>query len=73
METAIRLNANGDLLDEEPFDVVTGVLPIIPTIVPTPEGVDIVYSRYDEDNGEAPRAFARSVARLPLLRRHAVR
>jgi hypothetical protein len=70
---AIRLNPQGDLLDEEPFDVVTDVLPIIPSIVPTPEGVDIVYSRNDAANGDAPRAFARSLARLPLLRRHAVR
>jgi hypothetical protein len=72
---AIRLDPNGELLDKEPFDVVTDVRPVIPSIVPTAEGVDIIYSRNDEDNGEAPRAFARSLARLSplLLRRHAVR
>jgi hypothetical protein len=72
---AIRLNPVGDQLDQEPFDVAPGVLAGVPSIVPTAEGVDIVYSRYDEDNGAAPRAFARSLARLPpsVLRRHAVR
>lgn len=72
---AIRLDPNGELLDKEPFDVVTDVRPVIPSIVPTAEGVDIIYSRNDEDNGEAPRAFARSLARLPpsLLRRRGVR
>lgn len=72
---AIRLDPNGELLDQEPFDVVTDVRPVIPSIVPTAEGVDIIYSRNDEDNDGAPRAFARSLARLPpaLLRRHAVR
>jgi hypothetical protein len=72
---AIRLNAVGEQLDQDAFDVAPGVLAGTPSIVPTAEGVDILYSRYDQDNGAAPRAFARSLARLPpsLLRRHAVR
>jgi hypothetical protein len=72
---AIRLTPVGDQLDLEPFDVAPGVLRGTPSIVPTVEGVDIIYSRYDADNGQAPRAFARSLARLPplVLRRHAVR
>jgi len=72
---AIRLDAVGDQLDPEPFDIAPGVLRGTPSIVPTAEGVDIIYSRNDADNGQAPRAFARSLARLPplVLRQRAVR
>jgi hypothetical protein len=79
---AIRISRNGDPLDDAPFDVVAGAPFDVPaatdtgtSIVPTFEGVDIVYSHDDEANWDAPRAFARSLARLPpsVLRRHAVR
>jgi|GEM_PF-2484761 len=72
---AIRLNRYGDPLDDAPLDVATGILKTTPFPVLTPDGVDIVYSRIDAANGDAPRAFARSLARLPPapLRQHAIR
>jgi hypothetical protein len=71
---AIRISRNGDPLDDAPFDVATADLAGT-SIVPTSEGVDVVYSHGDEANGDAPRAFVRSLARLPpsVLRRHAAR
>ncbi|HXH39709.1 MAG TPA: hypothetical protein VNN08_13855 [Thermoanaerobaculia bacterium] len=77
---AVRLNQFGDPL-EEPFDVAADVPELYsdgysfgPSIVPTPDGVAIVYSRNDVANGDAPRAFERSLARLPpsLPRRRVV-
>ena len=72
---AIRLNRYGDPLEDAPVDVAEGILRTTPCLVLTSDGVDIVYSRNDAANEGAPRAFARSLARLPpsLLRRHAVR
>jgi hypothetical protein len=71
---AIRLNPAGDAIDDAPFDVAVDVLGYVPpSVVPTPDGVVIVYSRMDATN-DAPRAFERSLARLPpsLPRRRSV-
>ncbi len=81
---AVRLNQFGDPI-EPPFDVATDVSlwrpdfetdflasPVLygPSIVPTPDGVVIIYSRGDPANGDMPRAFERSLARLqPALPR----
>jgi hypothetical protein len=70
---AIRLSQSGDPIDDEPFDVAVGVLPHVPSIFSTTDGVVIVYSRSDEANAGAPRAYERSLARLPpSLPRHRV-
>lgn len=69
---AVRLNQFGDPI-EDPFDVAADVLLEIsgdillngPSIIPTSDGVNIVYVRADEANAGAPRAFERSLARLP--------
>jgi len=62
---ALRLNVAGEPVDDTPFDVAIDALTTIPpSIVPTPEGVVIVYSRRDTITG-LPRAFERSLARLP--------
>lgn len=70
---AVRFNQLGNPI-EAPFDVATGIPSVVmsPSIVPTPDGVIIVYSRNDAANGDAPRAFKRSLARLPPPRRHVV-
>ncbi|HEX7681670.1 MAG TPA: hypothetical protein VF713_26350 [Thermoanaerobaculia bacterium] len=61
---AVRLNQFGDAI-ETPFDVATDVLSPGPSVIPTPDGVAIVYDRTDETNYGVPRAFERSLARLP--------
>jgi hypothetical protein len=61
---ALRLNQFGDAI-ELPFDVATDVLAHGPSVVPTSDGVTILYDRPDETNTGVPRAFERSLARLP--------
>ncbi len=61
---AVRLNQFGDTI-EPPFDVASDVLGHGPSVVPTSDGVTILYDRSDETNTGVPRAFERSLARLP--------
>jgi hypothetical protein len=70
---ALRLNPLGSPI-EEPFVVATNVswTSAGPSIAPTPDGVVIAYSRPDATNGNTPRAFERSLARLSLQRRRGV-
>ena len=73
---AFRLNANLSPLDREPIELARGATPDGPCIIPTPEGVAIAYSRFDDSNGGAPRAFMRALARSdapPPSRRRGVR
>jgi hypothetical protein len=70
----MRFAPNLVRLDSEPFEVSAGPAPLLPPwIVPTPAGVLIGYSRVDEANGDAPRAFMRALDRLPSHRRAAGR
>ncbi|HXH39710.1 MAG TPA: hypothetical protein VNN08_13860, partial [Thermoanaerobaculia bacterium] len=61
---AIRLDRFANPIDAEPFDVAADALSYTPSIVPTADGVVIAYSRNDAANGDAPRAFERSLARI---------
>jgi hypothetical protein len=63
---ALRIDQLGNPIDA-PFDVAIGVPLVVmgPSIVPTADGVNIIYTRTDASNGDAPRAFKRSLARLP--------
>jgi hypothetical protein len=61
---AARMNPFGDAIDLQPIEVSADALAYSPSVVPTPDGVEIVYSRNDADNGDAPRAFKRSLVRL---------
>ncbi len=72
---AVRLNQFGDPI-EAPFNVAADVYPGLfdpsgpkpPLIVPTADGVVIVYSRNDAASGDVPRAFERSLASPPRRR-----
>jgi len=71
---AMRLDASGRLLDAAPFDVASRGIATKPSIAVTDRGVIIAYSRSDPEAGNAPRAFTRTLDRLPLLsRRQSVR
>jgi hypothetical protein len=62
----IRLDRTGEPIDLEPFIVTPfPVVPFAPALAPTTAGLAIGYSRHDADNGYAPRAFARTLQRLP--------
>jgi hypothetical protein len=62
---AIRLNANGEFIDPEPFDVTPPfAMPEKPSLAAVPGGVMIAYSRRDPAN-VVPRAYARTLERLP--------
>ena len=63
---AIRLDASAKPLDDAPFVVSPlGAIRDRPSISVTESGVDIAYSRIEDANGGAPRAFVRSLDRLP--------
>jgi hypothetical protein len=62
---AVRLNQFGDSI-EPPFDVAANVLPHGPSLIPSPDGVTIVYDRPDEANS-ARRAH--SDVRWPVYRK----
>jgi hypothetical protein len=62
---AMRLSRDGAVIDE-PFDIATGIVPSTPSVVRTPSGVLVAYSRVDQAGGGAPRAFVRAIDRLPL-------
>lgn len=72
---AMRLDIDGQPLDSAPFDVSpSGATTDRPSFAVTSTGVDIAYTRSDERAGGVPRAFARSLDRLPpILRGRAVR
>lgn len=62
---AIRLDANGAFLDPAPFDVsAPGAAADKPSLAAVPGGVIITYSRRDSADG-VPRAYARTLERLP--------
>ena len=60
---ALHLDRNLDPIESAPFDVFSVAGPLTPPrLVPTPNGVLVVYSRSDlENSGGAARAFARSI------------
>jgi hypothetical protein len=61
----MRLDANLEPIDSEPFDVFSGPGPLsIPWLVSTPTGVSIAYSRTDAANGDQLRVFVRTLDRL---------
>lgn len=72
---AMRLDTNGQLLDNAPFEIApSGSTTASPSIAPVAGGVIIGYSRATAENGGAPRAFTRTldaIARVP--RRQSVR
>lgn len=62
---AMRLTSDLQPLDDAPFLVAENVTFFSrPTIVPTEDGVMIGYSRSDEEHGNVPRAFTRTLARI---------
>ena len=63
---AIRLDASATPIDAAPFFVSPpGATRDRPSISVTQSGVEIAYSRIEDTNGGAPRAFVRSLDRLP--------
>lgn len=72
---AIRLSRTLEPLDSEPFDVAADVTGDAPSLALSSDGVRIAYSRFDDANGRAPRAFTRTLARSepPPPRRRGVR
>lgn len=63
---AIRLDEGLRRIDPEPFEVTSGPAPLLPPwLITTPGGVLIAYSRADDANGGAPRAFMRALERIP--------
>jgi hypothetical protein len=63
---AIRLDERLQRLDLAPFEVTSGPVPLLPPwLIATPTGVLITYSRADDANGGAPRAFMRALERIP--------
>ncbi|PYQ31561.1 MAG: hypothetical protein DMF56_00160 [Acidobacteria bacterium] len=73
---AMRVDVNGQLLDASPIAISPlGATTDRPSFAVTSTGVEIAYTRFDEQTGGSPRAFVRSLDRLPapILRRTAVR
>ena len=73
---AMRFDRNGQSLDASPIAISPqGATSDRPSLAVTASGVDIAYSRVDEQYGGAPRAYVRPLERLlPYsLRRPAVR
>jgi hypothetical protein len=69
----IRLDVDLRPIDSAPFEVSSGPGPGHPaSLITTPSGVLIAYSRADDANGGAPRAFVRTLARQPVTRNRAV-
>ena len=68
---AMRFDLNGQLLDASPFDISPpGATADRPSFAVTSTGVDIAYTRFDEQAGGAARAFVRSLDRVqPLIGR----
>ena len=67
---ALRLNRYGEVIDAEPFELAAGLItPGPPSVTATPSGVVISYTRSDTENGSAPRAFLRTLDRVPALPR----
>ena len=63
---AVRLDRSGNLIDAVPFVVCPAAATNHPpSLAATDGGVTIAYSRYDEVHGGAPRAFTRTLERLP--------
>ena len=74
---AMRLDARGNALDSVPIEIAAegSNLYSQPSIAVTDDGVIIAYTRAARENGGAPRAFMRTLERLPPLvpRRRATR
>ena len=63
---ALRLDASAKPIDDAPFFVSPlGATRERPWIDVTPSGVEIAYSRIEDTNAGAPRAFVRSLDRIP--------
>ena len=61
---AMRFDSDLNPVDEAPFAIVErGVVASTPVVLATPDGVLIGYSRIDENNRNAPRAFTRTLFR----------
>ena len=71
---AMRFDSNGLPLDATPLAISPpGATMDKPSLAATGAGADIAYSRYDDSNGGAPRAYVRSLDRALLSRRTSAR
>jgi hypothetical protein len=72
---AMRFDINGQSLDATPFDISPpGATTDRPSFAVTSTGVDIAYTRFDENSGGVARAFVRTLDRLSHIpRRPSVR
>lgn len=63
---AIRLDADLKAIDAEPFDISShrGPLASTPSLIATPSGVTVAYSRNHAENGGAGRIFVRTLDAL---------
>src|SRR5207249_1176574 len=62
---ATRIDAALNPIDSQPFDVAAGPAPFTPVaVIGTPTGALIAYTRADDANAGAPRAFMRALDRV---------